>query len=109
MSENLIQNLHYPTLCGSLGWSDDGKLQFSYIIYRDMQIIIRVQRDTLVIALQSNFQVHTVNYGVVWPGRLIPSEIPRVGHPYYGLSSFGQLILLQEAKCECEKRRCGTP
>ena len=65
MSENLIQNLHYPTLCGSLGWSDDGKLQFSYITYRDMQIIIRVQRDTLVIALQSNFQVHTVNYGVV--------------------------------------------
>ena len=47
-----------------------GDDQFSYLIYRDMQRNISVQRDTLVIALQSNFQVHTVNYGVVWLGRL---------------------------------------
>ena len=37
-----------------------------------MQILFSVQGDTLVIPLQSNFEVHTTRNGVVWLGRLIP-------------------------------------
>ena len=48
----------------------DGDDKISYLICRDMQISISVQRDTLVIALQSNFQLDTINYGVVRSGRL---------------------------------------
>ena len=49
--------------------SDEDEL-FSYLIYRFMQMYLRVQRDTVAKALQFNFQVHTTNFGVAWPGRL---------------------------------------
>ena len=53
------------------------------IRYRDMQNVFSVQGDTLVIPLQSNFQVERTRNGVVCLGRLIPHEKPGVGHPYF--------------------------
>ena len=54
------------------------------IRYRDMQIRLRVQGDTLPNPVHHHFQVHTGQNEILRSGRLTPSEKPGVGHPYSG-------------------------